>query len=355
MGKVENKIVYVVDSAKSAQFRYRCKNIAEILIGTEWNIKWVLKSEFDKARREVDKADLVVVGRQTDKDGRVGKLIDLAHKNGTKVLFDLDDLVFDYRDLLGLMVATNSKNAVYWIGYFWGIRRIAKKVDGFIVTNEFLGQKIRRSFGKPYRVIRNSLNREQLEVSKKYVNSKDVHEGFVVGYFSGSPTHAKDFRLIESELIRFLNIHNDARLLVVGYMEFSGRMRELLDYEKVEFAKPVDYLRLQKLMADVDVNIAPLVINDFTNCKSELKFFEAAAVETTTIASPTYVFEKAIMDGKNGFLAQPNEWYEKLEYLYKNREKNREIAKQARKDAVENYAGEKLRREAKEAYEYFAK
>ena len=108
-------------------------------------------------------------------------------------------------------------------------------------------------------------------------------------------------------------------------------------------------------MAEVDVNIAPLVLNDFTNCKSELKFFEAAAVETTTIASPSYTFKRAIKDGENGFLAQPGEWYEKLEYLYKHPEENKKIAKRARKYALKHYYGKEFLKEVEAAYDYFAK
>ena len=111
-----------------------------------------------------------------------------------------------------------------------------------------------------------------------------------------------------------------------------------------------DFRKLQRLMAEVDVNIAPLLINDFTNCKSELKFFEAAAVETTTIASPTYTFLEAISDGKNGFLAKPGEWFSKLEYLYNNPSENRKIAKNAHKYALENYHGEKFLKQVEDAY-----
>ena len=346
------KVLYVVEDTKSAQFRYRVKNVAEALGDSDYEVEWVMKSELDGV--DLDRYDLVVVLRQTDKDGVVGRFIDSAHEVSKKVLFDLDDLIFDYRDVPILMRSTNSKNVVYWVGYFWGVRRIAKKVDGFICTNKFLSGKLKRSFGKPVRVIRNSLNREQVEASEKCLGKKK-HEGFVVGYFSGSPTHKRDFELVEPELIRFLEKHEDARLRVVGYMRFSERMKELISAGRVEEMDIVDYLELQKLISKADVNIAPLVINDFTNCKSELKFFEAGVVETTTIASPTYTFSKAITDGENGYLAQPGEWYDKLEYLYNNPEVNRKVAIVAHKYALKHYYGKEFLKEVEEAYECFAK
>ena len=50
----------------------------------------------------------------------------------------------------------------------------------------------------------------------------------------------------------------------------------------------------------------------FTNCKSELKYFEAAVVGTVTIASPTFTFARAIDDGKNGFIANSYDWLRKI-------------------------------------------
>ncbi|MBR3248590.1 glycosyltransferase [Candidatus Saccharibacteria bacterium] len=347
------KVLYVVEDEISAQFRYRVKNVMEAMgVSKQWDVEWCLKSGIEKVR--FVEYDLVVILRQTAKDNAILDFIQKAQSLGIRVLFDLDDLVFDFRDLPLLMESTNSRNVFYWTGYFWGVRRIAKMVDGFLCTNEFLGKKLKRSFGKGYQVIPNSLNREQVEVSEKCVKNKKW-DSFRIGYFSGSPTHAKDFAVAEPELIKFLDKHDDVVLNVVGYMRFSKGAGELLKKGRIRFLPLVDFRKLQRLMTEVDVNIAPLVVNDFTNCKSELKFFEAAVVETTTIASPIYTFKKAIVDGKNGYLAQPGEWYDKLEYLYRHPEKNREVALAAKKYALENYYGKKFLQEVEAAYDSFAK
>lgn len=347
------RVIYLVEDTESAQFRYRCRNVCEALEKSKkWQTEWFLKSDIEKVVRVLDRASLLVIERQTAKDNVVLNLIEEAHKLGIKVLFDLDDLIFDYRDLPLLMWSTNSKNIFYWSGYFWGIRRIAKRVDGFLCTNDFLANRLKRSFQKPAKVIRNSLNTEQIKTSKKALNNKKmIKEGFQIGYFSGSPTHEKDFRLVEHELIKFLEKYKDVTLKVVGYMNFSGDMQKMIDSGRVKTLPKVDYLKLQELIAAVDVNISPLVVNDFTNCKSELKFFEAAVVETTTIASPTYAFKKVIEDGKNGFLAQHDEWYEKLEYLYKNPNKNREVALVAKDYALKHYYGNGFLKEIEIVYD----
>ena len=78
-------------------------------------------------------------------------------------------------------------------------------------------------------------------------------------------------------------------------------------------------------------------------------------METTTIASPTYVFKKAIKDGENGFLAKPGGWYDKLKYLYRHPEDNRIIALAAKEYALKHYYGEEFLKEVEAAYDYFAK
>ena len=346
-------VVYIVQDTKSAQFRYRVKNVAEALEKSKtWRAVWVLKSELSKI--DFSKTDLIVILRQAAKDNVVPDFIREAHKHNVKVLFDLDDLISDYRDLFSLMRGTGSRNIFYWIGYFWGIRRIAKKVDGFLATNDFLAKKLSKSFQKPVRVIRNSLNQAQIQISDECLPKKE-HSGFVIGYFSGSPTHRKDFEMVSSELASFLQNHEDVKLEIVGYMEIPNEMHKLLDAGRIKYIKLVNYLELQRLMSKVDVNIAPLVLSDFTNCKSELKFFEAGLVETATIASPSFAFSRAISDGKNGFLANPGEWYNKLEFIYQHQDDVKKIAKHAHRDVMENYFGAAFLAEVEHAYEGMSK
>ena len=348
---MKKRIIYVVENSKDAQYRYRVANLNELMdMSKDWCMDILLRQHMRLS--DIAGSRLIVIERQTAKNGRILDFIKEAKRLGIRVLFDIDDLVFDYRDLKLVVDTVGEKNALYWLGYFWGVRRIAKKVDGFLTTNDFLGRKLERSFGRPYRVILNSLNKRQIEVSERCLGKK-VHDGFRIGYFSGSPTHMKDFRLVEPEIIDFLEKYDDARLMVVGYMKFSKEMQRMINTGKVEVLESVNYLKLQELIAGVDVNIAPLIINDFTNCKSELKFFEAAIAETTTIASPTYAFKKAIKDGENGFLAQPGEWCGKLEHLYGHPDENKRIAKEAKEYVLRHYYGKKFLKEVEAAYGYF--
>lgn len=351
--------IYYVEKPDNSTFRYRCYNTFQATLESErWQSVYFFKYELDIMEELVPRADLMILGRQSGQEKAIDSLIRMAHENGMKVGLDIDDLVFDMKYLDVVLDTINQNdNRSYWLAYFASVQAMARRADCFITTNQFLLDKIQKSFDKPRTIIRNSLNKEQVSASQVYVKRKKgcQDEQFIMGYFSGSPTHKKDLDEALPEVLKFLDKHDGAILSIVGFMRFSKETKKYIDDGRIVFLPMVDFRKLQRMMSEVDVNIAPLVINDFTNCKSELKFFEAAAVETTTIASPTYAFKKAIKDGRNGFLAKPGEWYDKLEYLYNHPKENRAIAKRAREYALNHYYGREFLEEVEAAYDYFAK
>jgi glycosyltransferase involved in cell wall biosynthesis len=186
-----------------------------------------------------------------------------------------------------------------------------------IVTNDFLADRLRAAApGKDVSVIRNFLNREQLDVSLRLYDAK-VRSGFArdrnvhLGYFSGTPTHAKDFAVVTDALAGLLRRDPRVMLRLVGFMQPDRELAEFRD--RIETFPLQDFLNLQRLIASVEINLAPLQDNDFTNCKSELKYFEAAIVGTVTLASPTHAFCSAIDDGRNGHLVPSYAWRSRIE------------------------------------------
>ena len=96
--------------------------------------------------------------------------------------------------------------------------------------------------------------------------------------------------------------------MVAGYVDPGPSLARFRD--RVQQHAFTDFVSLQRLIASVEFNLVPLQYNTFTNCKSELKYFEAAIVGTQTIASPTYSYARAIRHGENGYLAQAHQWTE---------------------------------------------
>lgn len=317
------RIAYFYEHPDTSTFRYRVFNMVEALAaepGLGTSASWFHRGDLDRMDRFVDRADALVICR-TRYNAAVGRLVARAKARGLPVLFDVDDLVFD-PDHVHLLVHTLDQDPeveATWDCWFTNIGRTGATLrlcDGAITTNAFLARQIEAYAPRlRARVVPNFLNREQQALSRRLFEAKRgsgfARDGRVhIGYFSGTPTHNRDFDVAAGALARLLDRDPRLVLRVVGFLEPRGEL--LRHRDRLEFHPLQDFLNLQRLIAEVELNIVPLQDNLFTNCKSELKYFEAAACGTLTVASPTFVFREAVAEGGTGFLARAHEWEAKL-------------------------------------------
>lgn len=347
--------------ADTSTFRYRCYNVYQATGEGPWRSIYFFLDELMTVEKILPQCDLLVLTR-IKWSHSLDNIVRNAKRLGIPVLYDVDDLIcnLQYLPLLTNTLNVHFGSEVDYDFWFADIARhetAAGLADGFITTNDFLGNKLSERFNKPYKIIVNSLNREQLEISelcRKRKSAVESKKPFTIGYFSGTPSHINDFKTVYMELRSLLEDNPDMVLQVVGFMEFPHEMSDLIKKGRIKFTPLVDFLELQRLIAQVDVNIVPLVKNSFTNCKSELKFFEAAAVDTITLATPTYTYEHAIQNGDTGFLCQQGEWYDKILEVYKNPKEASQMAKRAREKCLKAYSGEEFRNQILNAYKFFA-
>lgn len=356
--------VLLYSAADTSTFRYRCYNVMQLLEqSSRWGAVYFFEAELERVAGLLDKTDLLVITRMKW-SVELSMLAARAKSKGIPVLFDVDDMVFDLENI-GIITNTLAVNLRseeaydFWFAYLARIQQAAALAQGYLTTNPYLGKKLSEKFGAPYQVIPNTLNREQLEVSRRVLEQKqaatDRSATFQIGYFSGTPSHINDFLVVYKELMALMERYEDISLIVVGFMEFPAEMQPLLQSGRVRFAPLVDFIELQRLIAQVDVNLVPLVNNSFTNCKSELKYFEAAVVDTVTVATPIYTYANSIRNGVNGFLCRPGEWYGTLERLYLKKEDTAAICRAAREDALMRYSGEAAVRQIEQAYDSFVR
>lgn len=349
--------------ADTSTFRYRCYNVVQTLEKSqEWGAVYFFEKEYEQVQELLKQIDLLVLTR-VKWTLPLDWLVSKAKAENVPVLFDVDDRVFDLNTIKALTntLAVDFDNEAaynFWFADIARIQQAAALAQGFITTNDYLGKVLQEKFGHPYKLIENSLNKEQLDVSQSLSQQKKsaVDDGyFTIGYFSGTPSHINDFLQIYKELLSLLKKYPQIRLSVVGFMEFPDEMKPLIEAGQITFTPLVDFIELQRLMASVDVNIVPLVENIFTNCKSELKFFEAAVVDTVTVATPIYSYAAAIRNGENGFLCRPGEWFDVLEALYLKKYDTAAICRQAREDVLQRYCGENFLKRIEDAYSFFVK
>lgn len=319
-------VVYLYETPDSSSFRYRVYNVCQALeLSLDWQGVFFFSSEIEVVANNIWAIDVLVIARYRW-TRELAKLIDKVKNRQIPIAFETDDMVFDSEHipllLENLSVGNSCEEYNHWFSYVSRIQKTLEACDCGISTNEFLSSAISKKASIKSYVIKNFMNRLQLDVSDNYYiqkNKQKRSDEFVIGYFSGSPTHLNDFNVASRSLVEILNNYSDVKLRIAGYLELPSIFAKYVREERVEFVPFVNFIDLQKAIAEVDVNIAPLVVNDFTNCKSELKFFEAAAVGTPTCASPTYTFMNAIQSGVDGYILDKDEWTKTLTDIYENK------------------------------------
>ena len=96
-----------------------------------------------------------------------------------------------------------------------------------------------------------------------------------------------------------------------------------------------------KCFKSIDIAIAPLEQNLFSEAKSNIKFIESAMLEIPLIASPLKEFSNVIKSGENGYIADTQaDWENALIELIENHEKRKEIGKRAKETVLNLYSQE---------------
>jgi glycosyltransferase involved in cell wall biosynthesis len=342
------RIAYYYTQPDTSTFRYRVFNMIEALRIAEPSAgaTWFTAGDGDRALEAVGHADVVVVCRSLYAP-HVASFIERARALGKRVLYDVDDLIFDTRythlimETLDQVIDEHALQA--WFGWIsrWGTT--LQLCEGVITTNPFLAARIHEFHDVPTWIVPNFLNDAQLAVSKRLLAAKEA-SGWArdrrihVGYFSGTPTHNRDFAIAEPALLRLM--HEDPRIVlrVVGFLPSYNRLRAYGD--RIEELPLLDFLNLQRVIGEVEINIVPLQLNVFTNSKSELKYFEAAVVGTITAASPAHTLTRAIRDGQSGLLAHVQDWDCALKNAIAAVEAGNQMAAAAAADALERYSPE---------------
>jgi glycosyltransferase involved in cell wall biosynthesis len=107
---------------------------------------------------------------------------------------------------------------------------------------------------------------------------------------------------------------------------------------------PYPTYKAHRVLADADINLCPLIDNQFNRSKSCIKFYEGSILEVpeATLAGNCRPYSEEIVDGENGLLySDPAEFVTKLSALIENAELRRDLARRAKAWVLENRHYEK--------------
>lgn len=348
LGRGRQRIAYYYEAANNSTFRYRAYNMAQVLNhNTSGGVSasYFFATDLHRIDDIAQSGDVLVICR-SGYNHHIAQLIAKFRLHGKRVLFDIDDFVFntDYTHLIINTLGLVKADPLIWEQWFGMISRMGQTLrmcDGAITTNTFLAERIAEYANLPVGVVPNFINREQLELSGQVFDAKQASgfkrdDSICLGYFSGSPSHRLDYAIVESALESVLASDARTKVMVVGYIDAGPALAQFGD--RVIRQPFHDYVNLQKLIGSVEINLMPLQANVFTDCKSELKYFEAAIVGTLSIASPSHSYASAIRHGENGYIARAHQWATVIQQAIGKLAQYPDIASTAHHDAHQKFA-----------------
>jgi glycosyltransferase involved in cell wall biosynthesis len=273
-------------------------------------------------------------------DDAIAAEVARLRESGTRIVFDVDDLVFD-PSRVGL--TSPGPNQVAPRRHLFGrYRTTLLEADAVTVSTSPLRDEV-AALGRPVAVVPNNLGLDVLErwtdptVARARRDARDGDPGTVrIAYLSGTATHVQDVREMAGAVAGVLRSNPAVELHVVGPVELPPELAGL----RVVRHPLQRYHDLFALLATMDVNLAPLELeNDFTDGKSELKVFEAALLGVPTIASPTRPYAAAIDHGRTGMLAATGgEWRAALDAIVGDSDLREALGAAARTDVAPRFA-----------------
>ena len=324
----------ILTGFEDGPFRYRVKNFVEELrlLGVPAT---VLFHHDQNALQAAAEHELVIFQRVPG-DEYVERLVARARSAAALTVFGIDDLLFEPDRLPRFVGDLPREERPAWVAVARSYRRTFELCDAFVGATEVLARTA-SALGKPAFVHRNALSQELIDLSTAAKATRRPGGAPRIGYYSGTRTHARDFATIATSLANVLGARPEVRMELVGPLELPAALRPFA--ARIDRKPVVPWRELPALVAQVDVNVVPLELDDlFCHAKSELKWFEAAVAGVATIASPTEPYLHAIRDGETGMLAKgPQEWEARLLALLDDPSLRARLAGAAFTDAVTRY------------------
>lgn len=208
------------------------------------------------------------------------------------------------------------------------------KCDGAIVSTPRLAEEVRKMQMGPVFLWRNGIDaqtEQAIEYAAKNANrpvSVKAGDPLRIVYASGSRAHEADFRTVSDAVLELMQKHANVELHIIGYLELPEGF-ESVD-NRVFQTMFLDYPSYIAKLAECHICIIPLVPDEFNDCKSAIRYMEAAQVGTPSIITTIGDFTNLVTDGEQAMIAGNSaEWQEKLEALIASPELRVKIGKAA--------------------------
>ena len=298
--------------------------------------------DVSEVRKMMESADIVVFHRPENEFYH--NLADMLKRDGKKIVMDNDDTfkLDDYHPLIDFQpdgkYAKKLKEREKSIDNFMG------KSDLVTTSTEFLAKEYRRIHQNVV-VLPNCVDPMDWEEPLRNKN-KTVRIGMV-----GSVSYEYDYLHLKP-LIKKLSERADVELVLFGLGDDKHRVEnprvtkafkdeyefwDSIKKDQIPWCSAHEYPR--KLNeAKLDIMLIPRRDNYFNRCKSNIKFLEAAMVECPVIAQSFEYSPYEMITPDMGVLIKDNaDWEKEINRLIDNKDLRRELGRNAKEYALNNF------------------
>lgn len=272
------------------------------------------------------------------------KAIQAARSQGVTTFYEIDDLIFDsenYPDPFETFQGQIDESVYQGLIYGAPLYRSAMAMcDYGIASTHPLAREMRKVVGRgEVFVVRNGLDPRNIGLDKVPSSPRLNDEKVRIFYGSATLSHNQDFHdLAGPGLCAVMAEHPDVELVIVGHLAL-GRMFDPFLHRIKRIELLADARSYWTLLATADINLAVVAPGLMSDCKSEIKWLEAAVVGVPSIVSATETHRQIVEDQVTGLLAaNTDEWTSALRRLVANVELRRSVARQARDHALVEYS-----------------
>ncbi|HZH46686.1 MAG TPA: glycosyltransferase, partial [Roseococcus sp.] len=326
---------FLIGMRDGESHRYRVLNIADALEDAGAAVTTVLPGEEEALLERCTALERLVVFRAA-LEPPLEAMLGVAHRLGARLLYDIDDLVFDpglAPQLKALELGTRAERA-HTLGWMRRYREAMLATEAATGSTAELAARM-SGHDLPAHVVPNTHGPFERAIAAHA--ARDPAAPVTIAYFSGTWTHHADFAECDGALRAVLARHPEVRFLLAGNLQLGPEWDGLAG--QVDRAPFLPHPMMLGLHAQVDVMLAPLELgNAFCDSKSELKIFEAALFGVPSVASPTGPYAAAIEDGVSGLLAATaTDWEAALERLLADPAGRARMGEAARQRALRDF------------------
>lgn len=320
------RILYVTNTSRrdniilDPSVRYRCYNFSENLSKSIYYFSKVININNLKFE-DIYNYDFFVFHRPSYSE-KLEKVVDGLIKLDKKFYADYDDLIFDSKFSKETSIFKNNiKNLKETNLILDRNKKSLLLFNNFFVSTYSLKDKILDL--KPNSrviVLPNGLTEKWLDISSKLKNYNKNTNKKIIGYFSGTNSHNRDFELISKTLFDFINNEENTYLLIVGVLTLPSYFKS----SKIIKKDILPFYEMPYYISQCDLTISPLEKSNFNNCKSKIKFIESMSCGVPCLSSPSDDMLRSI--GSGSIIVEENNWSNNLNnYLYDNKYKDEKI------------------------------